>query len=112
MLEMTQYTMSNLRTLTQQLTELSSHIKSQQIMLDKLTEAQANIVPMVDKLGNAAGGASEQYTQAMYEHLQSIDTSLQHLAEDFSKGRDQSVKELRHEIMSLTQTILKISRGK
>ena len=116
MMEMMQYTMSSLRTLSAQLSELSSHMKSQQSMMDQLAQAQAGLVPIVEKVAQAGGAAAredgvtmEQYAEAMYGHLHNIDAALQSLSQDSAQGRDSAVHELKQEIARLTQTIVDIS---
>ena len=116
MMEMMQYTMSSLRTLSAQLTDLSSHMKNQQSMMEQLSQAQAGLVPIVEKVAQAGGAASreggvtmEQYAEAMYGHLHNIDSALQNLSQDAVQGRDMAVHELKQEISRLTQTIIDIS---
>jgi len=116
MMEMMQYTMSSLRTLSAQLSDLSSHMKNQQSMMDQLAQAQAGLVPIVEKVAQAGGAAAredgvtmEQYAEAMYGHLHNIDSALQNLSHDANQGRDMAVQELKQEIARLTQTIIDIS---
>ena len=116
MMEMMQYTMSSLRTLSAQLSDLSSHMKNQQTMMDQLSQAQASLVPIVEKVAQAGGAASkedgvtmEQYAEAMYGHLHNIDSALQNLSQESAQGRDYAVQELKQEISRLNQTIVDIS---
>jgi len=116
MMEMMQYTMSSLRTLSAQLADLSSHMKNQQSMMDQLSQAQAGLVPIVEKVAQAGGAAvredgvtMEQYAEAMYGHLHNIDSALLNLSQDATQGRDMAVQELKQEIARLTQTIVDIS---
>ncbi len=78
MLEIMQYTMTNMRQISAQLADLSNHMRAQQGMVDQLTEAQSYVAPLLERLDQIAAHNSgdvaidalraeiNQLTQALY----------------------------------------------
>ncbi len=104
-------TQANLARLTEQLAELSDHMRSQQKLLLSLTKNQTDLQPAMAELASQVSNALSGYEE-MRDHLRSVDVGLARLLEEVSAARQQFADEFRNEIRLLAQSVGKKSRSK
>ena len=98
----------SLMALTEQIHLLADHMRAEQIVLTRLAEGQADMRPLLARLGETAVAGSE-IDEASRQHLRNIDIYLSRLVDDIGIGRNQIITELRSEIKFLARTIVAIS---
>lgn len=104
-------TQANLAKLTEQLAELTDHMRSQQKLLLGLAKNQTDLQPAMAELASQVSNALTGYEE-MRDHLRSVDVGLTRLLEEVSAARQQFADEFRNEIRLLAQSIGKKSRSK
>jgi hypothetical protein len=98
----------NLNELSERLGTLSDQMRSEQDVLVRLAEAQAQMQPVLARLSEAspkAGGLDE----ASRAHLRNLDLRAGQIIQELAKGRDHTVQEIRNEIRLLARTIAAIA---
>ena len=98
----------NLNALSERLSILSDQMRSEQDVLLRLAEAQAQMQPLLARLSEAAPKSSG-LDEASRAHLRNLDLRAGQIAQDLAKGRDQAVQEIRNEIRLLARTIAAIA---
>lgn len=94
----------NLITLTEQLGTLTDQMRTEQGVLLRLAETQAQMRSLLSHVVEnepTANGMDE----ATRGHIRNMDVRLEHLIKELSSGRDYAVQEIRGEIRLLTRTI-------
>ncbi len=86
--------------LTEKLSALGDQMRSEQHLLVKLAEAQAELKPVLGKLAETVGG-----DPAIRQAVRNMDKTLTRVAEEASSGRAQTLEELRGEIRLLARTV-------
>jgi hypothetical protein len=104
-------TQANLAKLTEQLAELTDHMRSQQKLLLGLAKNQTDLQPAMAELASQVSNALTGYEE-MRDHLRSVDVGLTRLLEEVSAARQQFADEFRNEIRLLAQSLGKKSRSK
>jgi hypothetical protein len=94
---------SNLLSLTERLGTLSDQMKTEQQLMLRLAEHQAELRPVLQRLAEAAGSGGGQ--DESRGHLRNIEIYLARLAEDVSQGRAEATQEIRSEIRLVSRTI-------
>ncbi|TAD91457.1 MAG: flagellar motor protein MotA [Alphaproteobacteria bacterium] len=102
-------TNQNLNQLVDRLAQLSELMRGQAQMLERLGDAQLDIRPTLQRLGEHLSRSNAGLDDGLRTHLRSIDLTLQRLVEDQARGRQEVVSEVRAEIRLLTKTIVSIS---
>lgn len=99
---------ANLLSLTERLTTLTDHMRSEQDLMVKLVENQVEIRPVLERL---AAGATQPagLDEPSRAHLRNLDVYVTRLLEELVSGREQTVAELRGEIKLLARTIAAIA---
>jgi hypothetical protein len=98
----------NLNELSERLGTLSDQMRSEQDVLVRLAEAQAQMQPVLARLSEASpktGGLDE----ASRAHLRNLDLRAGQIIQELAKGRDHTVQEIRNEIRLLARTIAAIA---
>jgi len=98
----------NLNELSERLGTLSDQMRSEQDVLVRLAEAQAQLQPVLARLSEASpktGGLDE----ASRAHLRNLDLRAGQIIQELAKGRDHTVQEIRNEIRLLARTIAAIA---
>jgi len=85
--------------LTERLELLSETMRTNQLLMQRIAEMQAQIVPALQRLSET--GTDD----AALNYLRNIDRGLQRLLTESEQGRAQSTAELRNDIRILTRTI-------
>ena len=94
--------------LTENLANLTNSMRSQQELLLKLAQGQANLEPLLVVLAESKkDGANGQSTTV----LKSIEAQLKLLLKDQNTGRQDAVQEVRNEIRLLARTIAALPEG-
>ncbi len=93
----------NLAALTERLSNLTDHMRTEQSVMLSLAETQASLKPILTRLAdsNQEGGLDK----ATKGHIRNLDLRLERLSADLAHGREASVEELRSEIRLLTRTL-------
>lgn len=103
---------ANVIALTETLTRLTDHMRTQQEVMVKLAEGHLALKPVLARLaegGGAVGGGMDEATRA---HIRSLDIHLARLVEDAASGRDDLVGQLRNEIKLLARTVAAMGNPK
>ncbi len=99
------------KSLADRLGLLADQMRTEQHLMVKIAENQAALQPVLthlaDLLGRGAFGLDDQSRQ----HLRSLDGLAQRLLEEATRGRQQTVGELRSEIKLLARTIAALAEG-
>lgn len=93
-----------LSTLTDRMTTLTDQMRTEQELMVRLAENQAELRPVLQRLaesGNSGGGMDE----ATRAHIRNLDTHMARMLEEAAHGRTEIVQELRAEIRLLARTI-------
>ena len=85
--------------LTERLGLLSETMRTNQLLMQRMAEMQALIVPALQRLSET--GTDD----AAITHLRNMDRALQRLLTESEQGRTQSTSELRNDIRILTRTV-------
>ena len=85
--------------LTERLELLSETMRTNQLLMQRMAEMQALIVPALQRLSET--GTDD----AAITHLRNMDRALQRLLTESEQGRTQSTSELRNDIRILTRTV-------
>lgn len=85
--------------LTERLELLSETMRTNQLLMQRMAEMQAQIVPALQRLSET--GTDD----AAITHLRNMDRALQRLLTESEQGRTQSTSELRNDIRILTRTV-------
>jgi hypothetical protein len=94
---------TNVVSLTERLSHLTDHLRTEQSLLQKLAESQTDLKPVLQRLADSAQSASAH--EETRGHLRNIELHLARLYEDVSQGRGIAVQEIRNEIRLLARTI-------
>jgi hypothetical protein len=86
---------ANLLGLTERLSTLTDHMRSEQQLMTRIAEQQLELRPVLQRLGDDEGRS----------HLRNIEVYLARMTEDLAQGRADSVQEIRSEIRLLARTI-------
>jgi len=95
----------NLAALTERLSNLTDHMRTEQSVMLSIAETQASIKPLLTRIAEAneeGGGGLDKATRG---HIRNLDLRLERLTTELAHGRDSAVEELRGEIRLLTRTL-------
>jgi hypothetical protein len=93
----------SLMTLTDRLSTMTDQMRTEQELMIRLAENQAELRPVLQRL--AEPRQSEDFDDATRGHIRNIDSYLSRMLEDQVNGRNQIVQEIRSEIRLLARTI-------
>ena len=91
--------------LSTKIAQMSDSMRANQMLMLRLAENQAQLIPVLTRLGDA--GTEE----ASRGHLRGIETLLQRILKEGEQGRAQTTSELRNDIRVLTRTIAGMAEG-
>ncbi|WBV42002.1 MotA/TolQ/ExbB proton channel family protein [Pseudoroseomonas cervicalis] len=92
-----------LHTLTERLSIMADQMRANQVLMQRMAEAQSGLAPTLAKLAEAQ--AHNPAEEAARGHLRNIEIYLARMSEDVAQGRAQSTAEIRGEIKILARTI-------
>ncbi|EFH11175.1 MotA/TolQ/ExbB proton channel family protein [Pseudoroseomonas cervicalis] len=92
-----------LHTLTERLSIMADQMRANQVLMQRMAEAQSGLAPTLAKLAEAQ--AHNPAEEASRGHLRNIEIYLARMSEDLAQGRAQSTAEIRGEIKILARTI-------
>ena len=95
----------NLAALTERLSNLTDHMRTEQSVMLSIAETQASMKPLLTRIAETneeGGGGLDKATKG---HIRNLDLRLERLSSDLAHGRDSAVEELRGEIRLLTRTL-------
>jgi len=93
----------NLSALTERLSNLTDHMRTEQSVMLSIAETQASLKSLLSKI--ADGGEIGGIDKATKGHIRNLDLRLERMSSDIAHGRDSAVEELRGEIRLLTRTL-------
>ncbi len=94
--------------LTEKIGTLSETMRTNQQLMLRLAETQAQLGPVLQRLGERRPDAGDDGART---HLRNIETYMQRLLTEGEQGRVQSTQELRNDIRVLTRTIAALADG-
>ncbi|MBX6321907.1 MAG: flagellar motor protein MotA [Rhodospirillaceae bacterium] len=101
----------NLKALTDRLSLITEQRRSEQQLIAKIAENQAELRPWLNRIADMAAQGSFGIDEATRHHLRNIDLQLGRLVEDTVQGREFVVRELRQEFKLLARTIAAVAEG-
>lgn len=93
----------SLMTLTDRLSTMTDQMRTEQELMVRLAENQAELRPVLQRL--AEPRQNDDFDDATRNHIRNIDSYLSRMLEDQVNGRNQIVQEIRSEIRLLARTI-------
>ncbi len=98
----------NLAQLTERLGMLGDQMSTEQNVLLRLAESQAELKPIFERIADL-DMSTLKLDDATRTHIRNLDTHLERLIGETAKGRDHTVQEIRSEIRLLARTIAAIA---
>ena len=95
-------------TLSEKIAMLSDTMRTNQQLMLRIAETQAQLAPALQRLGEPR---RDENSDAARGHLRNIEQAMQRLLSESEQGRQQSTSELRNDIRVLTRTIAAIAEG-
>jgi hypothetical protein len=95
----------NLVALSERLSSLTDHMRTEQSVMLSIAETQASLKPLLQRLadsGEEGGGGLDKATKG---HIRNLDLRLERISAEMAHGRESAVEELRSEIRLLTRTL-------
>jgi len=96
---------TGLRALTERLTTLTDQMRTEQTLMLRLAENQRQLMPVLQRLADAAGSGGFGLDEATRGHIRNLDVHMARLVEETSTGRVDAVRDIRSEIKLLARTI-------
>jgi hypothetical protein len=98
-----------LMSLADRLAQLTDQMRTEQDLMLRMAESQAEIRPVLQRMATALDRPAGGLDEAMRGHLRNLDVYMARLLEDQIQGRNQAVSEIRSEIKLLTRTLAAIA---
>ncbi len=92
----------SVRNLSEGVSALDDHLKSQQSVLVKLAELQQQVAPVLTRLGEKLGSTNQETIE---EHTRRIDMNLKEIGERVSRSADTVASELREELKIIAKIL-------
>jgi hypothetical protein len=93
---------SSVRALSEGVSALDDHLKSQQSVLIKLAEIQQQVSPVLTRLNEKLGSTNQETIEA---HTRRIDLNLKEISERVSRSADTVASELREELKIIAKIL-------
>jgi hypothetical protein len=100
-----QQSTTNFKLLADQMMALTDQLRTEQQLMQRLSDSQGETRMFLQRLGELAAGGGFGLDANSRNHLRNIDGLLNRLTEDLAQGRTIAVQDLRSEIKVLTRTI-------
>ena len=95
----------SLEVLAERLGTLTDQLRSEQSILTRLAESQAQLRPVLTQLAEVNGTRVGGLDDASRDHLRNLDHHMGRLVQEAASGRNKAVEEIRSEIRLLARTI-------
>ena len=95
-----------LETLTERLTVLTDQMRANQVLMQRVAEAQASLAPILSRMAEP-----DEHDTATRNHMRNVELYLARLLEESAQGRAQSTQEIRSEIKVLARTIAALAEA-
>ena len=92
--------------LTDQLSTLGDHMRTDQSVLQQLADNQAELRPALHSICELAARGQDPVVSA---HLRNIDSYISRMTDDMERNRDMVIQEIRSEIKLLARTIANVA---
>ncbi len=93
---------TSVRALSEGVSSLDDHLKSQQSVFIKLAELQQQVTPVLSRLSGKLGSAHQETIE---EHTRRIDLNLKEISERVSRSADTVASELREELKIIAKIL-------
>ncbi len=93
---------TSVRNLSEGVSALDDHLKSQQSVLVKLAELQQQMTPVLTRIGEKLGSTNQETIE---EHTRRIDLNLKEISERVSRSADIVASELREELKIIAKIL-------
>ncbi|MEE9301157.1 MAG: flagellar motor protein MotA [Alphaproteobacteria bacterium] len=100
---------AQLLTFADRLATLTDHMRTEQELMVRLAETQADTKRLLQGQAEIAERAVPGIDEASRSHLRNLDVYMSRLLEEMVSGRNQMISELRAEIRMVTRTIAEIA---
>ncbi len=100
---------TNLMSLSEKLSTLTDHMRTEQALMVKLAESQMELKPALAKLAEYMGQAAGGMDDATRTHIRNLDVYMARMLEEMATGREEMTQQLRSEIKLLARTIAAIA---
>ncbi len=90
-----------LATVGDELATLTDQLRTEQRLLHRLAEGQADLAPVLTRLADT----SSMLDEATQDHIRSLDVGLKRLLEEITGGREQLISDLRNELRLVGRTV-------
>ncbi|TPG47069.1 flagellar motor protein MotA [Roseomonas nepalensis] len=95
-----------LETLTERLSVLTDQMRANQVLMQRVAEAQASLGPILARMAEP-----DEHDAATRGHMRNVELYLARLLEESAQGRAQSTQEIRSEIKVLARTIAALAEA-
>ena len=96
---------NSMTTLMDKLGTLTDHMRTEQAIMMRLAESQADLKPILSRLADNTGGNQGGLDDVTRSHIRNLETYVARMLEDQHTGRDEIIQQLRSEIKLLARTI-------
>ena len=96
---------NNLKLLTDRLSALTDHMRTEQQLMVRLAESQTEMRSVLTRFADMTAPGAFGLDETSRHHIRNIDLHLARLLEEMTIGRQYTVQELRSEIKLLARTI-------
>jgi len=96
---------NNLKLLTDRLSALTDHMRTEQQLMIRLAESQTEMRSVLGRFADMTAPGAFGFDETSRHHIRNIDLHLARLLEEMTIGRQYTVQELRSEIKLLARTI-------
>ncbi len=100
---------AHLMALGEKIGTLTDHMRTEQTLMMKLAEGQAEMRPLLTQLAESRLSADGGLDEATRTHIRNLDVYVARLVEDVGTGRDEIIQQVRSEIKLLARTIAAVA---
>jgi hypothetical protein len=102
---------ANLNALANSLADLTDQMRSEQTLMRKLADAQAELRPALARMAEMAAAGGFGIDDTSRNHLRNIDLHISRLIDQVAHGQANTVQELRGEIRMVARTLAAIAEA-
>ena len=100
---------TNIATLTEKLSTLSDHMRTEQNLMMKLAENQLELKPILAQLAETSSQGGMGLDDSVRTHIRNLDVYMARLLEELATGRAEMIQEIRSEIRVLARTLAAVA---
>ena len=96
---------SALLTMSEKMSALGDHMRTEQTLMMKLAENQLELKPILNRLSEQNSSSNSSLDDATRTHIRNLDVYMARLVEELGAGREDIIQQIRSEIKLLARTI-------